>query len=77
MEDHFTNMSLLEEEESGVELADEANAKIQDSYRWTLVGRFLAEKHIDFIAMQNLMASLWRPVKGMIVKDLGNALFLF
>lgn len=37
-----------------------------------LVGRFLTEKNINFNAMQNVMASLWRPKEGMEVHDLGN-----
>lgn len=45
--------------------------------RWCLVGKFLTESTIDFQAMQHKMASLWRPGRGMYVKQLEPDRFLF
>lgn len=45
--------------------------------RWCLVGRFLTDSPIDFQAMQHKMSSLWRPRKGMYVKDLESNRFIF
>ena len=42
-----------------------------------LVGRFLTDKVISFLAMKNIMASLWRPGRGVCIKDLLPTLFLF
>uniref|UniRef100_A0A803PF19 Reverse transcriptase domain-containing protein n=1 Tax=Cannabis sativa TaxID=3483 RepID=A0A803PF19_CANSA len=45
--------------------------------RWCLVGRFLTERTLDFMAMQHKMASLWRPGRGLFVKELEENLYLF
>lgn len=45
--------------------------------RWCLVGRFLTESIIDFQTMQHKMTSLWRPVKGLYVKQLDINRFIF
>lgn len=42
-----------------------------------LVGRFLTEKNINFQAMQNVLASLWRPKEGMEVHDIGGYIYSF
>ncbi|KAL8125716.1 hypothetical protein AgCh_013105 [Apium graveolens] len=42
-----------------------------------LVGRFLTEKNINFNAMQNVLASLWRPKQGLEVHDLGEQRYAF
>ena len=41
------------------------------------MGRFLTDRAINFVAMKNTLASLWRPVKGVHIKDLSPSLFLF
>ena len=41
------------------------------------MGRFLTDKAINFPAMKNTMAALWRPEKGICIKDLSPTLFLF
>ncbi|KAM6542132.1 hypothetical protein CsatB_006579 [Cannabis sativa] len=67
----------IDEEEGGVlfdnpsELEDEVDA------RWCLVGRLLTDRVSDFDTVRNVMASLWRPVKGMFVKELEFNRFLF
>uniref|UniRef100_A0A803P8S6 Reverse transcriptase domain-containing protein n=1 Tax=Cannabis sativa TaxID=3483 RepID=A0A803P8S6_CANSA len=45
--------------------------------RWCLVGRFLTDKALDFMAMQHKMASLWRLGRGLYVKELDHNLYLF
>ena len=40
-------------------------------------GKFLTDKVINFPAMKNTMASVWRPGKGVCIKDLSPSLFLF
>ena len=41
------------------------------------MGRFLTNRPINFVAMKNTLASIWRSVKGVYVKDLSPSLFLF
>lgn len=45
--------------------------------RWCLVGRFLTESPINFQAMQHKLASLWRPGRGMYVKEIEPNRYLF
>lgn len=68
-------MTLEEEDEGGVLVADEGVANNAPTY--VLIGRFLTDKNINFNAMQNVMASLWRPKEGMEIHDLGNYRYSF
>ncbi|XP_060965059.1 uncharacterized protein LOC133034062 [Cannabis sativa] len=76
MEAEYQNMNMGEDDgyimyEGGAEDLEEFDD------RWCLVGRFLTERTIDFQAMQHKMASLWRPVRGLFVKELDPNCFLF
>lgn len=77
MEEAFANIRLEEEEHGGLcyENAEEDLSEIDT--RWCLVGRFLTEAHIDFQAMQHKMASLWRPGRGLYVKQVEANKFIF
>uniref|UniRef100_A0A803NL38 DUF4283 domain-containing protein n=1 Tax=Cannabis sativa TaxID=3483 RepID=A0A803NL38_CANSA len=68
----------LDDEEEGVLIGgdDEAEDVLFDD-RWCLVGRFLTGRPVDFDAMRLLMASLWKPGKGVFIKELGPNRYLF
>ncbi|CAN1825658.1 hypothetical protein LINPERHAP1_LOCUS31248 [Linum perenne] len=40
-------------------------------------GMFMTSKEINFNAMQNRLASIWRPGKGVTFEELGDRLILF
>lgn len=42
-----------------------------------LVGKFLTEKNINYNAMQNVMAGLWRPKEGTEVHEMGGLRYSF
>ncbi|KAL8481642.1 hypothetical protein ACS0TY_027958 [Phlomoides rotata] len=42
-----------------------------------LVGRFLTDQPINFSLMNSRMASIWRPKKGLYVKDIGEGRYVF
>ena len=73
-------MYIEDEEDDGLiiegEDIDDGN-KVNIDYRCCLVGRFMTDKMINFDAMKNTMASLWRPGKGVCIKDLSPTLVLF
>lgn len=70
MEELYAKLTTENEEEWGVITGDR---EIQENMEtFVLVGRFLIEKNINFQAMQNVLASLWRPKEGMEVHDLGG-----
>lgn len=66
MEELYANLSIEEEEE---ENREEENVM--------LVGKFMTERNINFQAMQNLLASLWRPKDGMEIHDPGRYCYSF
>lgn len=61
---------MEDEEEGGIII--EKNQIVESRQTYVLVGKFLTEKNINFNAMQNVMASLWRPKEGVEVHDLGG-----
>ncbi|KAM6560597.1 hypothetical protein CsatA_029836 [Cannabis sativa] len=73
MEDDIT---LDIEEFGGLSLEVEEEEEEYD-VRWCLVGRFLDAGIIDVQAMQHMMAFLWKPGKGLHVKELEQNKFLF
>ncbi|VFQ81500.1 unnamed protein product [Cuscuta campestris] len=72
-------ISLDNEDEDGLVFGDEiGDSSIQQpAYDFCLVGRFLTERPVNFVAMKNTMASLWRPEEGMVVKEVGAGLYIF
>ncbi|XP_062089039.1 uncharacterized protein LOC133795601 [Humulus lupulus] len=76
IEEEFGGIMLEDEEMGGLSLAAEEEDEGFD-VRWCLVGRFLNAGVIDTQEMQHMMAFLWKPGKGLYVKELGKNLFLF
>lgn len=75
LEEMYSKMVLEDEEEGGVVVgAEEIVAKPST---FILVGKFLTEKNINFSAMKNVMAALWRPKEGMEVHELGGFRYSF
>ncbi|KAH9786028.1 reverse transcriptase domain-containing protein [Citrus sinensis] len=73
-------LTLAEDEEGGIIVAgveDDECEEAKSDFRYCLVGRFLTDKVINFPAMKSTMASLWRPGRGVCIKDLSPTLFLF
>lgn len=78
--DACAQLLIDEEEEVGLVFKeDEIQAKSEGrlDLRFCLVGRFLTDKAIKFPTMKNTMTALWRPGKGICIKDLSSTLFLF
>jgi hypothetical protein len=75
--EEFVNLSLDGGEEEGFEFEfDEAGEDVGD-LRWCLAGRFLGDKIIHANSMMARMADLWRPVRGVSIKEAKAGLFLF
>lgn len=76
----YAHISLEEEKERWLIVEGDAGNEdglVNIEFGFCLVGRFLTDKVINFPAMKNTMASLWRPRKGVRIKDLSPTLFLF
>ncbi|XP_074337384.1 uncharacterized protein LOC141674572 [Apium graveolens] len=71
----YAKLTIEDEEEGGVIVGQADIAQIKESY--VLIGRFLTEKSINFTAMQNVLASIWRPKEGVEIHDLGDMRYSF
>lgn len=74
-------VSLADEEEAGFEIVAEENESNQiiEGFdpKLCIVGRFITEGKVDFLAMQHTLAVLWKPGKGVYMKELDTNLYLF
>lgn len=75
LEEVYSRMKLAEEEEGGVVVGEEELAPAVKTY--VLIGRFLTDKNINSQAMQNVLASIWRPKEGVEIHDLGGQRYSF
>lgn len=78
----INNITLEEEEESVLAFAednitDQGETGVVCNAKLCLVGRFLTEGVLDFQAMQQTLAALWRPGKGVYIRELDVNLFMF
>ncbi|XP_055959759.1 uncharacterized protein LOC130014835 [Mercurialis annua] len=69
-------LTILEEEEDVLDYSAEANVREAETSGW-LVGRFLTDKIVNLIAMRQMMAFVWKPVRGVKVSEIKPNLFLF
>ncbi|GKU93023.1 hypothetical protein SLEP1_g6663 [Rubroshorea leprosula] len=71
-------LSLTVEEDVGLDLDDSDEAQWSGGgARWCLVSTVLTRKKYNLEAMENTLAGIWRPVKGMHMRILGNNFFAF
>lgn len=75
LEEMYASLTLEEEDDGGVQVGKDDVNTTRSNY--VLIGRFLTEKHISFAAMQNMIASLWRPREGMEINDIGGHRYSF
>lgn len=77
MVDRFVELSLSNAEEEELILEVDPRQHIEGQYKHCLVGQFLTDRSINFIAMKNRIASIWGPGRGVCIKELGSQLYLF
>lgn len=75
LETLYANLSMEDDDEGGIVVGIEEVQEQKTTF--VLVGRFLTDKNINFQAMQNVMASLWRPKEGMEIHDIGGFKYSF
>lgn len=69
LEEAYADLSLDNDDGGGLILEDiPDNAVKEDFNRW-LVGRFLTNRKVNFMAMQDTLSSIWRPVKGVFMEE--------
>ena len=77
LEDSYAKLNLDDEEGEGLVIEDIGGEEVLIGFQWCLVGHFLTDRFINLVAMKNTLTSIWRPVKGVCIKDLSRSLFLF
>lgn len=73
LEKMYARLAQKEEEDEVVTVGEGEQQPLRLIY--TLVGKFLTEKNINFNAVRNILASLWRSREGMKIHDLGGYVF--
>ncbi|KAL8493878.1 hypothetical protein ACS0TY_024880 [Phlomoides rotata] len=77
MESTFANLSITNEKEVEILLEDGNDIEGQVTSEHCLVGRFITQQTINFNSMRNTLASVWKPVRGVSIKAIGEGRFLF
>ncbi|GAU34127.1 hypothetical protein TSUD_66060 [Trifolium subterraneum] len=72
---NFESLNLDEEED--LNLVVEEDIDEEHDLNLCLVGRFVHDRPIRFNSMKACLADVWRPVKGMTVKEATQGLYLF
>ena len=70
-------ITVNEQEDDEFDLEEDRVDVELDFNDFCLVGRFLTDKSFNFNALKNQLAGLWRPVKGVNVKELSDRRYLF
>ncbi|KAF4390306.1 hypothetical protein F8388_019961 [Cannabis sativa] len=76
----FDNLTLEDEEEIGISIEDNGGPEeIEFVYdpQLCLVGKFIVNGAVDFLSMQQTLPALWKPGRGVYIKELGANLYLF
>ncbi|KAL8095786.1 hypothetical protein AgCh_036960 [Apium graveolens] len=69
IEQRYASMSINDGEEDGLILG-EINEEVQSAeWAFCLVGSFITNRKVNFVAMQDTLANLWRPVKGVFMES--------
>lgn len=75
LEERYANLVIEDDEGAGIII--EKTEVVEAKPAFVLVGKFLTKKNINFNAMRNVIASLWRPKEGMEIYELGGFRYSF
>lgn len=79
LEDVYSKLSLEnEDDDGGLILENLPDNNVTTGFERCLVGRFLTSRKVNFMAMQDTLASIWRPVKAVFMEETNRTnIFLF
>ncbi|XP_031098250.1 uncharacterized protein LOC116002287 [Ipomoea triloba] len=75
--ERWADMVLEDEAESFEPVVDGEEAHAGGAATWVIIGRFLTTKLVKVEFMRQVMASVWRPVKGVQIPEVQPNLFMF
>lgn len=65
-------------EDTGAEVVELNPSEVsQVDSQWTMVGKFLSDRFVNFNAMKSILANLWRPLMGVSISRVGSDRFIF
>ncbi|KAK9008372.1 hypothetical protein V6N11_075270 [Hibiscus sabdariffa] len=68
----------LEEEEEEVAIAVSSDSEVSSiSFEFCFVGSFFTSSVVNFQSMRATLASVWHPIDGIAISDLGDGRYLF
>ncbi|KAL1825435.1 hypothetical protein ACET3Z_012213 [Daucus carota] len=59
----YANLSINDDDDEGLILEEPSGGEAGPDYTHCLVGRLLTTRRVNFMAMQETLSSIWRPVK--------------
>ncbi|WOG81791.1 hypothetical protein DCAR_0100942 [Daucus carota subsp. sativus] len=77
LEEAYANLSLSTDDEDGIIIEDIPDVTANEGLDFYLVGCFVTNKKINFMAMQDTLSSIWRPVKVIMEETTQMNMFLF
>jgi len=75
--EHLQKIKLMAEEGEVIIVRAENREKILEDCSLSLVGRFRTTKNINFRAMKNLLRSVWKMGKDMMITEVRGGMFQF
>lgn len=76
LNDRMAGMGIEDEENTEL-IFDEEAEDVSNKFETCLVGRLLTEKGLNVRAMKSKLADIWRPPRGITIKDLKPGVYLF
>lgn len=73
----WEKLKLTKEEEETVEFEEEIFEDRKAEIALSILGKFLTPNTFSIKAMKTVMQTVWKPSRGMVVKELDKNLFLF
>ncbi|KAJ8431051.1 hypothetical protein Cgig2_005400 [Carnegiea gigantea] len=77
LEEAWKRLSLTEEEEAIVVCDDSVPDGQVEQVALCLWGKLLTDNYFNAGAMKNIFKNMWKPAKGIIIRDLAKNLFAF
>ena len=77
LEDVWSRLSLTDIEAKIIEFDKEVPTEKKDEIALSLLGKLWIDYSFNPRVMKNVLRSVWKPSKGLVVRDLEDNLFVF
>ncbi|KAL8515128.1 hypothetical protein ACS0TY_014003 [Phlomoides rotata] len=77
MESTFADLSINSDEGIEIQMEEDDDNGVSVTNDLCLVGRFLTLQTMNVMSMKNTLVSVWRPMRGVAIKPIGEGRFLF